>query len=101
MATSTSASTTPTNGALQTNIKQALNSVGEGVADVRSEVGQLATAIGDEVKARAGTMSKAAQETGSRAMEAARIQVREHPAATLGIAAGAGLLLGLLLAGRR
>jgi len=97
----TYASNTPTNSGLETNIKQALNSVGEGVADVRSEVGQLASAIGEEVKARAGSVSKAAQVTGNRAMEAARMQVREHPAATLGIAAGAGLLLGLLLAGRR
>jgi ElaB/YqjD/DUF883 family membrane-anchored ribosome-binding protein len=97
MATATSR----TNGASKPNIKHALASVSDGVADVRHDVEQLATTVGAEVKARAGSLSRAAQETTSRAVEATRSQVRERPAAAMGVAAGAGLLLGLLLASRR
>jgi ElaB/YqjD/DUF883 family membrane-anchored ribosome-binding protein len=82
-------------------VKEALVSVGDGVAAVRDDVGQLAESIGHEAKARARDVTEASKEQTHRALEAARTQVRERPAATLGIAAGAGLVLGLILAGRR
>jgi ElaB/YqjD/DUF883 family membrane-anchored ribosome-binding protein len=82
-------------------LKHALASVGDGVSEVRQEVGHLASAVGDEIKARADAIGRSVMTTTSRAVDATRESVRQRPAAALGVAAGAGLLVGLLLAARR
>jgi ElaB/YqjD/DUF883 family membrane-anchored ribosome-binding protein len=89
------------NGREASKVKGALASIGHGVSDVRSDVTHLAAAVGDEVKARAGKLMQAGRNTTHQVVEAARTQVREHPAQTLAIAAGAGILLGILIAARR
>lgn len=64
------------------------------------DVLKLANAIGDEAKTRVEDFSGDAQTQVKAAYKNVREQVSANPAVALGMAAGAGVLIGLLLRGR-
>lgn len=57
--------------------------------------------MGEEIKHRAQDMMSTAKVKGTETMQQLQTQVRNKPATALGIAAGVGLLVGLVMAGRR
>lgn len=71
------------------------------VADAVRHLGDEASKIGDDASRRMSSMTEAARKSGMAALDQLQGQVRERPAMTLGIAAGAGIIVGLLIAGRR
>ncbi|MBI1252265.1 MAG: DUF883 family protein [Alphaproteobacteria bacterium] len=82
-------------------VREAIASATNDATAVRHDLTHLASAIGEEVKARASTFSDMSKVRARRALEQTNKAIRRRPAAALGIAAGAGVVLGLLLAGRR
>lgn len=96
------------NGAARDAIRARANDVIEDFSELRKDVSRLADAASkaarDEVKHTGVRLSKLSGVMKSRASESAAYvgdKVREHPGAAVGIAVGAGLLLGLMLSGRR
>jgi len=85
------------NNSMQATVRH----VGENLKGLQSDATELASAVGEEIKARVGNAAEVTKQQAQRVLETTRTQVREHPAATIGIAAGAGFLIGLLLASRR
>ena len=57
--------------------------------------------MSQEFKSRAQDMMSTAKVKGAETMQQLQTQVRNKPATALGIAAGVGLLVGLVMAGRR
>lgn len=96
------------NGAARDAVRARASDVMEDFTELRKDVSRLADAASkaarDEVKHTgvrlhklSGSMRQRASQTASYVNE----QVREHPGASVGIAVGAGLLLGLMLTARR
>jgi ElaB/YqjD/DUF883 family membrane-anchored ribosome-binding protein len=81
--------------------KDAAQSFGEGASNARDDLSKIPATIGQEVKAQMGQLGAVGQEQAQKLLTAASTQVRSHPATTLGIAAGVGLIFGMMLAGRR
>jgi ElaB/YqjD/DUF883 family membrane-anchored ribosome-binding protein len=84
------------------------NALAENTKDVSDDVKafgrdvlKLANSIGDEAKTRVDDLSDGAQGQARVAYANVRSQVSANPAIALGMAAGAGVLVGLLLRGRR
>jgi ElaB/YqjD/DUF883 family membrane-anchored ribosome-binding protein len=73
-----------------TSARQALNGVGE-----------LADAIAKDSRDSAGRFAKLIQKNSDSAVKAFRDNVKAQPSLMVGLAAGAGMVLGLLLAARR
>lgn len=74
---------------------------GEAIKDIKDNAGALASELGARAKAQADDVSKKLQAQTQKGMDFLRHQVRENPGLALGVAAGAGLFLGLLMSGRR
>lgn len=96
------------NGAARDAVRARANDVMEDFSELRKDVGRLADAASkaarDEVKHTGARLQKVRGSLKARASESAAYvgdKVREHPGASVGIAVGAGLLLGLVLSGRR
>lgn len=71
--------------------------------DVRAfgrDVLKLAGSIGEDAKSRADDLGDDAREQMQGAYSSVKAQVSSNPAMALGLAVGAGVLLGLLLKGR-
>jgi ElaB/YqjD/DUF883 family membrane-anchored ribosome-binding protein len=96
------------NGAARDAVRARANDVMEDFTELRKDVSRLADAASkaarDEVKHTGARLQKMRGSMTARASESAAYvgdKVREHPGASVGIAVGAGLLLGLVLSGRR
>jgi ElaB/YqjD/DUF883 family membrane-anchored ribosome-binding protein len=96
----TNAHTNRRNGAEPFPVEEAFASVKEGLAEVGGTVNDLTSALGAEIAERAHDFSAAAEKRARSTIETVTKQVRQHPQTTLGIAAGAGFVLGLLMASR-
>ncbi len=83
------------------SMQETARQLGDGLKGLRNDVSELASVVGGELKARVSDAAEVSRDQAHRALEATRAQVRQHPAATIGIAAGAGFVIGLLLASRR
>lgn len=70
-------------------------------AATREAMSDMPAAISSEIKEHLDDLGAETQKQASRMMSAATTQVRSHPGTTLGIAAGAGFILGMLFFGRR
>ncbi|MBI1188539.1 MAG: DUF883 family protein [Alphaproteobacteria bacterium] len=81
-------------------MKQTYRAVKNDVRDLGRDVGHLAQTVGDEAKVRARDLSETVRARSEDAFASLQSQVREKPGMALGIAAGAGLLIGLLMARR-
>ena len=80
-------------GALHDPAKLA-RQTGNGIADMTEAL------LGD-AEANIGQFAKMAQSEGTKAVNTFRRSAQERPTLTVGLAAGAGIILGLLLAARR
>lgn len=96
------------NGAARDAVRARVNDVMDDFSELRKDVGRLADAASkaarDEVKHTGIRLNKLSGSMKTRASESATYvtdKVREHPGASVGIAVGAGMLLGLILSARR
>ncbi len=96
------------NGAARDAVRARANDVMDDFTELRKDVSKLADAASkaarDEVKHTGVRLQKLRGSMKQRASEGATFlteRVRERPGASVGIAVGAGLLLGLLLSARR
>ncbi len=97
--------TTATNGKdrrrAASHMHKTLQSLREDVNTLGNDVAHFAEAISYEAKDRVNGLAGRAQEAAGATVEALQNQVRERPGVSIGLAAGAGLILGVLLASRR
>lgn len=81
-----------------------LNSSGslqEKMGKAGKELSALAHSTAEDIGNEAGRLARGARHQAGDLIETVRHNVREKPTMTLGIAAGAGILVGMLLAARR
>jgi len=87
------ATATHTNKAAQT----IPDDISEQIETLRADLMKLAATVTDDVSEGIGNAGRKIGETGRDARMAARNAVLDHPLAAIGIAAGLGLLLGLVV----
>jgi ElaB/YqjD/DUF883 family membrane-anchored ribosome-binding protein len=78
-----------------------VNNIGNSVASLRDDVKDVVSTVAQDAKHKVDAMGRELRDTANTTLMRVQEQVREKPAATLGIAAGVGLILGMLLANRR
>jgi ElaB/YqjD/DUF883 family membrane-anchored ribosome-binding protein len=87
--------------ALPKKLRKSLRTVQDDFGALGNDVAQLASTVGDEAKGQIHHAAQSARHGAEGAITVLQERVREKPGVALGLAAGAGVLLGLLLAGRR
>ncbi len=71
--------------------------LGEQIEALRSDLTKLAAAISEDVSEGIGKAGEQVSQTGRDAHASATRTVTEHPLAAVGIAAAAGVMLGMML----
>ena len=95
------------NGHARSALKSRTNDVLDDISELRKDMGRLAEAASKAARTEVKTTRKRIGHIGrdirtrvNSGVDQAADQVREHPAAALGISLGVGLLIGALLARR-
>jgi ElaB/YqjD/DUF883 family membrane-anchored ribosome-binding protein len=95
------AASTNMNGKDRQALRKSLRAVRDDVNTLGQDISELAGAVRSNAGSRVRKLRESAEHSAADAIERLQEQVRERPALTIGAAAGAGLLIGLLLAARR
>lgn len=82
-------------------LREDINSLGADVNELGHNVADLAGAMGEDAKVRFSRFADTSRDHAEHAVSDLQARVRERPGVALGVAAGAGLVLGLLLTARR
>ncbi len=92
-----------TNGTTMNNsgVIDAISTLRQDVGAIGDDVHDLASQLGKEVRHKVKTVRHAGAERAHALIAQTEDRVRDRPVAALGMAAGAGFLLGVLLATRR
>jgi hypothetical protein len=89
------------NGAIPKRVRKSLGVVREDFSALSDDVGELASSVGEEAQRRLLHSAAGARHSAKEAVSDLQARVRAQPGLALGLAAGTGVLLGLLLAVRR
>jgi ElaB/YqjD/DUF883 family membrane-anchored ribosome-binding protein len=83
------------------HLRKSLRAVRDDVNTLSHDIAELAGAVRVDAGSRVRRLRDRAESSARDTVERMQEQVRERPGVALGAAAGAGLLIGLLLAARR
>jgi ElaB/YqjD/DUF883 family membrane-anchored ribosome-binding protein len=83
------------------HMQKTLHSLRDDVNSLGHDMAEFAGALQHDASDQAGVLAQRAQRAAQQAVASLQEQVRERPGVAIGIAAGAGIILGLLLANRR